>query len=74
MMPVVDHGGALILLRHLQGRWFVSIGAIAIVLSLALEPFVQQIPSYYPTTQRLASRDVAIPRALTWNEQGAYTA
>lgn len=66
--------GSLILLRHLRGRWLVSIGAIAVILSIALEPFVQQIPSYYPTTQRLASHDVTIPRALTWNEQGTYTA
>lgn len=65
--------GALLLLRNLRGRWLVSIGAIATILSVALEPFVQQIPSYYTTTRRLASQDVAIPRALTWNEQGKYT-
>ena len=62
--------GALILLWNLRGRWLVSIGAIATILAIALEPFVQQIPSYVPTTRRLASADAVISRALRWEEEG----
>jgi hypothetical protein len=38
--------GAIILLLHLHGRWLVVLGALAIALSVAFEPFVQQAPLF----------------------------
>ncbi|CAI7629279.1 unnamed protein product [Penicillium pancosmium] len=65
--------GALYLLFQHRGLSIASLGAIVTVLSMALDPFVQQILSY-PVQQTPGSTTQAtMPQALTFASNANYT-
>ncbi|MCJ1262181.1 hypothetical protein MMC22_002051 [Lobaria immixta] len=58
-------GGALRMLTEIRWRHFSSLGALIIVLALAIDPMAQQIISYYPVqvSTNITSQDVTIPQS-----------
>ncbi len=54
--------GALLLLLRMRGRVVVaSVGAFVFVASLTVDPFIQQVLSYPPTSSRSGTRSPKFP-------------
>jgi hypothetical protein len=62
--------GSFILLPYLRKRWFVALGAVAIIASTATEPLVQQVPSFTTKTLHTPSKLAKVSRVLSWMSQG----
>ncbi|KAK8074384.1 hypothetical protein PG997_009047 [Apiospora hydei] len=50
-----------------------SLGAALIILTLALDPFTQQLVRYYDCRQASASANATLPRALRYSEAAPHT-
>ena len=68
-------GAFQLLYRFLDGRTILaSAGAFIVLVSLAVDPFTQQILSY-PSVSNVTSgyRQPSFPRVTTWNTTGSLT-
>ncbi|KAJ5403245.1 hypothetical protein N7509_003116 [Penicillium cosmopolitanum] len=65
--------GALYLLFQHRGLSIASLGAIVTVLSMALDPFIQQILSYPVQQTPGSSTQATMPQALTFASNTNYT-
>lgn len=65
--------GSLTQLPYLRKRWVVALGAITIITSIAIEPLVQQVPSFTIKTLHTPSMLANVPRVLTWMSQGKFS-
>jgi hypothetical protein len=64
--------GSLALLPHLAGRWLVALGAVTMVLSVALQAFVQQAPLFSVKALHTYSGSTKVFRATTAEFLGIF--
>jgi hypothetical protein len=62
--------GSIKLLPCIRNRWVITLGAITTIASIAMEPLVQQVPSFTVETLRTQTELANVSRALSWMAEG----